>query len=114
MTQFLVKSPAVGVKVGGRVSIFYRGGVVSGAEVADAERLEAEGHLERIDAPAPPADELDEGGDGEPSAIPAKEGPGSGKARWADYAESLGVEVPEGAAREAIIQAIAEAGHPTE
>lgn len=114
MTQFLVKSPAVGVKVGGKVAIFYAGAIVAGAEAADAERLVQGGHLERLDAPARP--DAVEGGESPPapSTAPPKDGPGSGKARWADYAAAVGVEVPDGAARDVIIEAIEKAGLPVE
>ena len=114
MTQFLVKSPAVGVKVGGKVAIFYAGAIVAGAEAADAERLVKGGHLERVAAPARPDSDEGEEAPPAPSAVPPKDGPGSGKARWAAYAASVGVEVPEGASREAIIDAIQQADKPTE
>lgn len=37
---------------------------------------------------------------------PPKAGPGSGAAAWRDYAEQIGVEVPEDASRDEIINAV--------
>jgi hypothetical protein len=48
------------------------------------------------------------------SDIPPRGGAGSGADAWSAYAERKGVEVPEGATRDAIIAALDEAGVPTE
>jgi len=48
------------------------------------------------------ADDEGDSADGEPP----KAGPGSGKAAWAAYAESVGVDVEEDATREDIIAAV--------
>jgi hypothetical protein len=110
----VVTAPLIAVVANGERHSLYTGAIIpSGVKSEDIERLTREGYIREVeDTPTEP------GGEGEapsePSAIPAKDGPGSGKARWADYAASLGVDVPEGAGRESIIQAIAEAGHPTE
>ena len=92
----------------------YAGAIIpSGVKSEDIERLAREGYIGEVEG-APVEVDGDDEAPAEPTAIPPQEGPGSGKARWADYAEGLGVQVPEGAARDAIIQAIAKAGHPTE
>ena len=46
-------------------------------------------------------DDVDTGG-GEPP----RTGAGSGRANWAAYAESLGIEVPDGASRDEIIDLV--------
>lgn len=110
----VVTAPLIAVVANGERHSLYTGAVIpSGVKSEDIERLVGEGYIREV-ADAPAQDEAAQEAPAEPSAVPAKDGPGSGKARWADYAESLGVEVPEGAARDSIIQAIAEAGHPTE
>lgn len=110
----VVTAPLIAVVARGERHSLYAGAIIpSGVKSEDIERLVREGYIREVEgAPA-----VVDGGDqvpAEPTAVPAKEGPGSGKARWAEYADSVGVEVPEGAARDAIIQAIAKAGHPTE
>jgi hypothetical protein len=45
-------------------------------------------------------------------APPPQSGPGSGRGAWAAYAAGCGVDVPDGASREDIIAALAEAGKP--
>lgn len=45
---------------------------------------------------------------------PPKAGPGSGADSWSQYAAELGVQVPEGAKRDEIVQAISDAGKPVE
>lgn len=110
----VVTAPLIAVVARGERHSLYAGAIIpSGVKSEDIERLAREGYIREVEAAPAVAD----GGDAapvEPSAIPAKDGPGSGKARWAEYAASVGVEAPDGAARDAIIQAIAKAGHPTE
>lgn len=107
-----MKSPAVGVKVGGKVQLHYAGGIVTGGDTEDVKRLVRGGHLEPIESkPAP--DGRDEGDKGDVKP-PAKSGPGSGKAAWQDYATSVGVTVDDSADRDDIVKAIAAAGKPTE
>lgn len=43
---------------------------------------------------------------------PPKAGPGSSKAKWAEYAEDMDVDVPDGADRDGIIAACEAAGVP--
>lgn len=45
---------------------------------------------------------------------PPKNGAGSGTQAWADYAELLGVDVPDDASRDEIQAAVEAAGHRTE
>ena len=45
---------------------------------------------------------------------PPKAGKGSAVAEWAAYAAEKGVEVAAGATRDAIVQAIVDAGHPVD
>jgi hypothetical protein len=45
---------------------------------------------------------------------PAKAGRGSGRDNWIAYAAEQGVEIPDGANRDAIIQAIVDAGKPVD
>lgn len=45
---------------------------------------------------------------------PPKAGKGSGTAEWAAYAAEQGVDVPEDATRDAIVQAVADAGKPVD
>lgn len=112
MSNYRVKSPAVGVKVGGKIGIFYAGGIVAGGDAEDVERLVREGHLVPLESKsAPEGQGQAPQGDVKP---PAKSGPGSGAAAWRDYAESVGVSVDESSEREATIKAIAAAGKPTE
>ena len=65
------------------------------------------------DGPDGPVDSDEPSADGADGA-PAKSGPGSGKAAWRDYAASVGVAVDESLDRDEIIQAVADAGKPTE
>lgn len=110
----VVTAPLIVVVANGERHSLYTGAIIpSGVKSEDISRLSREGYIREAEHVAAPV--ADEGETPrEPSDIPAKDGPGSGKARWADYADSLGVEVPDGAGRDVIIQAIAEAGHPTE
>lgn len=60
------------------------------------------------------------GDEGEPLLIPAKAGPGSTTAAWAEYAakataaRELNIEIPADAGRDDIIDALNDAGIPTE
>ena len=58
-----------------------------------------------ITAPAPAADDSADDGDAELSEPPLG-GPGSGRAEWAAYAEGLGIEVPEDAGRDDIVDLV--------
>jgi hypothetical protein len=55
--------------------------------------------------PEKPADE---------PAVPPRGGPGSGAPAWRSYAASVGVDVPQEASREDVIEALEAAGKPTE
>lgn len=50
----------------------------------------------------------------EAGSPPPKAGPGSGVDAWAGYAAEVGVQVEEGAKRDEIVQALADAGKPVE
>lgn len=54
--------------------------------------------------PAAPAAEVEE--DDEDSGEPPLGGPGSGRAEWAAYAEGLGIEVPDDAGRDDIVDLV--------
>lgn len=49
-----------------------------------------------------------------PPAVPAKAGPNSSKDAWAAYAQALEVDITACGTRDAIIAAVADAGHPVE
>jgi hypothetical protein len=69
------------------------------------------------DAGSPPARPLadDPGPQRDAGPVPPpKAGPGSSKAKWETYAEQQGVQVPDGADRDAIIAACDAAGVPTD
>jgi hypothetical protein len=46
--------------------------------------------------------------------VPPRGGPGSGAPAWRSYARSIGVEVADDASREDVIEALEDAGKPTE
>lgn len=50
------------------------------------------------------------GGNGEGLAPPPKGGPGSGEAEWRQFAEAVGVDVPEGASRDDVIAEVERRG----
>lgn len=109
----VVTAPLIVVVASGVRHSLYAGAVIpSGVKSEDLDRLTREGYIRSEVSPVVERDEQES--PAEPAPIPAKDGPGSGKARWAEYAASVGVEVPEGADRAAIIGAVAKAGHPTE
>jgi len=62
-----------------------------------------------IEAPAEVEDE-----DHVEADIPPKSGPEGSRAAWAEYAESVGVQVTPTMKRNEIIAAVSSAGHPTE
>lgn len=113
MTHVVTAPLIVVVAHGVRHSLYAGATLPSGVKGEDIERLSREGYVREVEGAPVVADEGAEA-PVEPSPIPAKEGPGSGKARWAAYAASIGVEVPEGASRDAIIDAIEQADKPTE
>lgn len=113
MTHVVTAPLIVAVAHGVRHSLYAGATVPSGVKSEDIERLVREGFIREVEDSAPDRPAKGESRV-EPSPIPAKEGPGSGKARWAEYAASVGVEVPEGASRDAIIEAIQQADKPTE
>lgn len=109
----VVTAPLIAVVASGVRHSLYAGATVpSGVKSEALERLEAEGYVSRVDGPAVECVEVEPVS--APSPAPAKSGPGSGKAAWRGYAESLGVDVPESADRDGIVRAVAAAGHPTE
>lgn len=63
---------------------------------------------EPVEATDEALDELESDGDGDGEA-PPRSGTGSGKEAWAAYAASRGIEVPEDATRDEIIDAVDEA-----
>lgn len=111
---YVVTAPLITVVASGVRHSLYTGALIpSGVKGEDIERLSREGYIaESVSEKA--SEPVEKNSSGEPSAIPAKAGPGSGKAAWRGYAESLGVDAPESVDRDDLIKAIAAAGHPTE
>lgn len=70
--------------------------LTAGSEVPEWAEKEL---ADRDDIWETPEVDADENGDGRPPLS----GKGSGKGAWADYAEELGLSVPEGASRDDIV-----------
>lgn len=84
--------------------------------VHDAEGVTREGtvkarHVDDTEAPSEPSKPSEAAGDEEP---PPRAGPGSGRARWTEYAAAHGITVDDETTRDEIIDACAQAGVPTE
>lgn len=95
---------------GGRASVDIPRGVVLPGDVP-AEQVTAELRAGRITPLAVVSESA-----GTPAELmpPPRHGKGSGKDAWAAYAAGLGCEVPEGATRDQVIEALAAAGVPVE
>lgn len=96
MSSHVVTSPAVQVTAGGRAYFLERGAVLPEGVAADViEHLLAN---DLIEAAERPDDELE----GNESGAPKRPRGNAGLARWVEYAQELGHEVPEDADIDAV------------
>ncbi|WP_282946963.1 hypothetical protein [Cellulomonas endometrii] len=108
MAGHVVTSPAVQVIAGGRAFFLERGAVLPGGVAEDVlEHLLANGLIETV-AESEPGDTGENGdGDGDEANGDSDESPkrprgNAGLAKWVEYAQALGREVPEDADVDAV------------